>query len=203
MRSLGRIWAIARKELRQLRRDRLTIGMIVGVPLMQVLLFGYAINTDVRHLRAGVADLAGTQRSRLLIEDAQASQVVDVVARVSTPEELEALLRRGVISVGLLIPMDFEQRLVTARRPAQLLVDGSDPTILGAARGLIDLPVGRRLTAQAAGSNGTPTFEVRAYYNPERRSAVQIVPGLIGVILTMTMTLFTALSIARFRKRLD
>ena len=80
--SLSRGMAIARKEVRQLLRDRLTFGMIIGIPLLQMTLFGYAINTDVRHLRAGVADLAGTQRSRMLIADAKASQVIDVVEYV-------------------------------------------------------------------------------------------------------------------------
>ena len=79
--ALARTFAIARKEVRQLRRDRLTFGMIIGIPVMQLLLFGYAINQDVRHLRAGVADLAGTQRARLLVQDAQATQVVEVVER--------------------------------------------------------------------------------------------------------------------------
>src|SRR5216683_7092090 len=104
---LGRIAAIARKELRQLRRDRLTFGFIVGVPLIQMLLFGYAINTDVRHLRAGVADLAKTQRARFLVAAAEASQVVDVVAQVPGPVDLERLLRAGKISVGIVIPADF------------------------------------------------------------------------------------------------
>jgi ABC-2 type transport system permease protein len=145
---LGRTLAIARKEVRQLRRDRLTFGMIVGIPLIQLVLFGYAINQDVRHLRAGVADLAGTQRSRLLAADAAGSQVVDIVAQAETVEELEALLRKGRISVGIAIPRDFERRAQQGERPpAQLLVDGSDPIVLGAARGIAALPVERRFQA--------------------------------------------------------
>lgn len=111
MNSLLRLFAILRKEFRQLRRDRLTFGMIVGIPLLQITLFGYAINTDVRHLSAGVADQANTQLSRILALDAQASQVVDIIRWVETPEELETLLRRGEISVGIFIPADFAQRL--------------------------------------------------------------------------------------------
>jgi ABC-2 type transport system permease protein len=191
--------AIARKEVRQLSRDRLTFGMIVGIPVLQLLLFGYAINQDVRHLRAGVADLAGTQRARLLVQDAQATQVVEVVARAHSAVELEALLREGAISVGLLVPPDFERRVERGdRAPAQLLVDGSDPIVLAASRGITELPVrARSRPARAA----IDTFEVRAYYNPERRSQVQIVPGLMGVILTMTMVLFTAVAIVRERER--
>src|SRR5262245_21481070 len=180
--------AIARKEVRQLMRDRLTFGMIVGIPVLQLLLFGYAIDQDVRHLRAGVADLAGTQRARLLVQDAQASQVVEIVERAHSAAELEALLREGAISVGLFVPPDFERRVESGdRSPAQLLVDGSDPIVLGASRGLVALPVRSRSMAARDAPN---TFEVRAYYNPERRSQVQIVPGLMGVILTMTMVLF-------------
>lgn len=198
MNSLGRILAIVRKEGRQLRRDRLTFGMIFGVPMLQLLLFGYAINQDVRGLRAGVADLAGTQRARLLVADAEATQVVKVVHRTSSAEELETLLRRGEISVGILLPYDFERRVASGDRPAaHLLVDGSDPIVLSAARGLADLRIPRDGLQPGRGGG---SFEVRAYYNPERRSVVQIVPGLIGVILTMTMTLFTAIGIVRERE---
>ena len=196
--ALARTLAIARKEVRQLGRDHLTFGMIVGLPVMQLILFGYAINQDVRHLRAGVADLSGTQTARLLVQDAQATQVVDVVERARSAAELEALLRSGAISVGLLVPPDFERRVQRGdRAPAQLLVDGSDPIVLAASRGLASLPVRARSPDRAA----PDTFEVRGYYNPERRSEVQIVPGLMGLILTMTMVLFTAVAIVRERER--
>jgi len=131
MKSLSRIFAILLKEVRQLRRDRLTFGMIVGIPILQIILFGYAINTDVRHIAAAVADQAATQLSRQLIEDMQATQVIDVVQQVTTGAELKELLDRGEISVGILIPPDFERRLQQQDRKAvQLLVDGSDPIIL-------------------------------------------------------------------------
>jgi ABC-2 type transport system permease protein len=199
MNALRRTAAIARKELRQLRRDRLSLGMIVGVPLLQILLFGYAINTDVRHLRAAVADFAGGERARRLIADSEASQAIDVVGRVPTVESLTALLRRGVIHAGVVIPHDIERRAASGDRPlAQLLVDGSDPLILGAAEGLAGLPVETRAPAAPPRLSA---FEVRPYYNPERRSAVQIVPGLTGVILTMTLVVFTAIAMVRERER--
>ena len=200
MNCLTRLLAIVHKEVRQLRRDRLSFGMIVGIPILQIILFGYAINTDVRHLRAGVADQAQTQLSRLLVQDAQASQVVDFVVAARTARELEAHLRRGEIAVGLYIPADFGGRLQHGGRPAaQLLIDGSDPVVLGAARRLAELPVHYH-TAAAAPAR-TSVFEIRSYYNPERRSAVYIVPALIGVILTMTMVLFTSVAIVRERER--
>ncbi|HSN16981.1 MAG TPA: ABC transporter permease [Gammaproteobacteria bacterium] len=197
--SLRRARAVARKEIRQLLRDKLTFGMIVGIPLLQVILFGYAINTDVRHLPAAVADMAGTQLSRSVVSEAEASQVVDVVAVVHSAPELEALLRDGKVSVGLYLPPDFDRRAQTQAEPAaQLMVDGSDPTLLGVAQGLARMPlVGRG----APRSQPAALFEVRDFYNPERRSAVDIVPALIGVILTLTMVLFTAVAIVRERER--
>ena len=123
---LGRIAAIAVKEIRQLSRDRLSLGMIIGIPLLQILLFGYAINLDVRHLPAGVADMANTELSRALIADAQASQVVNIRTRVTSAQALERLLRNGKIAVGIYIPPDFDRRVDDAR-----WVCSSDP-----ARGL-------------------------------------------------------------------
>lgn len=200
MNCVTRLLAILRKEVRQLRRDKLTFGMIVGIPIMQIILFGYAINTDVRHLSAGVADQAQTQLSRILVQDVQASQVIDIVASVATAQELEELIRQGKISVGLVIPPDFGSRLQHGTRPAaQILVDGSDPVILGTARRLSELPLQYHSSAPPRAK--APLFEVRSFYNPERRSAVYIVPALIGVILTMTMVLFTSVAIVRERER--
>src|SRR5579859_2183662 len=101
--TLRRIAAVSGKEVRQLLRDRVTFAMIVGLPLLQIVLFGYAINTDVRHLRAGVADMAHTQLSRTLVAEAQASQVVDIVAEAPSAPALEKLLDDGRISVGIYI----------------------------------------------------------------------------------------------------
>jgi ABC-2 type transport system permease protein len=203
--SPQRIGAIARKELMHLRRDRLTAAMIAGIPLVMTLLFGFAINQDVRHLRAGVADLASTGASRALAADAQATQVIDIVARVSAPRELERLLVEGRISVGLVVPHDFERRVARDEPPfAQLLIDGGDPTVAAAARGLAALPIPGHARPGPQGGEAGPapeSFEIRPYFNPERRSAVHIVPGLVGVILTLTMVLFTSIAIVRERER--
>lgn len=199
MSILRRVRAIASKEVRQLRRDRLTLGMVIGIPLMQIVLFGYAINLDVRHLRAAVADEADTHYSRQLVMSLQASQVIELVAAANSAAELEAMMRTGDIVVGIYIPPDFERRLQDpARAAAQLLVDGSDPAIVGVAGQLVSAPPPGRSAAPGAAA---AVFELRNYYNPERRSAVQIVPALIGVILTMTMVLFTAVAIVRERER--
>jgi ABC-2 type transport system permease protein len=200
MLSLRRILAIAKKESLHLRRDRLTGGMIAGIPVVMTLLFGFAINQDVRHLPAAYTDSANTSASRALIADAHATQVIDIVASVHSADELEAMLRRGEIAVGIVIPPDFERRLARGVAPAaQLLVDGSDPIVLSSAKGLMDLPVIPR--KRGVSREPPKTFEIRPFYNPERRSVVFIVPGLTGVILTLTMVLFTAIAIVRERER--
>lgn len=200
MRSLLRIFAIMHKEMLQLSRDRLTFGMIVGIPLIQLLMFGYAINTDVRNLSAAYADEADTHMSRQLIADMAASQVVVLNQRVGNAAELVALLDAGQISIGIYIPEDFDRRVLQRdRAAAQLLVDGTDPIILGVARQLTVTPL--RFDSQLQVQSGNAQIEVRNYYNPERRSAVNIVPGLVGVILTMTMVLFTAVAIVREKER--
>ena len=201
MKGLSRLLAIIRKEIRQLRRDRLTGGMIVGLPLLQLLLFGYAINTDVRHLDTAVFDGANSSLSREFVARLRQTQVVDVTRTAGSAEQLETMLRTGDISIGLVIPRDFDRRLVDAdRHAAQLLVDGSDPTILGVANQLVFMPFDPS-PASAARDAARPVIAVRPFYNPERRTPVNIVPGLIGIILMMTMTLFTSVAIVRERER--
>ncbi len=183
-----------------MRRDRLTGGMIVGLPLLQILLFGYAINTDVRYLATAVADHADSHLSREFVARLRQTQVVDVVGTTDGSGGLEAMLRAGEISIGVLIPTDFDRRLLDANRSAvQLLVDGSDPTILGVANQLREMPLS--MTPAMSRANQQPEIEVRPYYNPERRTPVNIVPGLMGIILMMTMTLFTSVAIVRERER--
>jgi ABC-2 type transport system permease protein len=200
VKSLSRIFAILRKEVRQLRRDRLTFGMVVGIPIIQILLFGYAINTDVRNLRTAIADQAESHLSRQFVAALSQTQVVDIIATEATPQELEDLLREGKVSIGVHIPNDFDRRIVDSTRSAvHMLVDGSDPTILGVANQLRSMPIA--FDSGAARSSVPLPIEVRPYYNPERRTPVNIVPGLMGVILTMTMILFTSVAIVRERER--
>ncbi|HET6565462.1 MAG TPA: ABC transporter permease, partial [Xanthomonadales bacterium] len=192
MKALQRIMAIFLKELRQLRRDRITFGMIVGLPVIQLLLFGYAINNDPRHIQAAVADLSASAASRQYVMELAHSQVIDIMHQAASAEALEELLSKGEISVGIFIPGDFERRLQQPGRAAvQMLVDGSDTVIQGA---VTRLAQPGRLSPY---HDLAPQIEVRTLYNPERRSAVNTVPGLIGIILTMTMTLFTAVAIVR------
>jgi ABC-2 type transport system permease protein len=173
--------------------------MIVGIPLMQMMLFGYAINFDVRNLRAAVVDDAGTSLSRAYVAALRASGVVEFAAPSAGVPELRQRMSAGEVKVGIHIPPDFERRVLDGSRPAaQLLVDGSEPMVDSVARGLIAVPLPRR-DGLYAGS--TALLESRTEYNPERRTAVQIVPALIGVILNMTMVIFTAAAIVRERER--
>lgn len=196
--SLRRLLSIVVKELRQLRRDRLTFAMIVGIPTMQLLLFGFAINLDVRHLDAAVLDRANTARSRELVAELGASEVLTMRAALSAPHQLDDLLREGRISVGIVVPEDFENRLERGDRAVlQLVVDGSDQVVQQAARQLAAFPLGR-----LRGDVAPPAaIEVVNFYNPERRAPVNTVPGLVGVILTMTMVMFTAMALVRERER--
>ena len=198
MKSLSRLMAVMRKEARQMRRDRLTLAMILGIPLMQILLFGYAINTDVRNLTTAVADEANTHLSREFIARLEQTQVTKIVRRVSTAGELVALLRAGEISIGVAIPPDFDRRVVDANRAAvHLLVDGSDPTIGGIVDELRNMPIEFDSGKQ---EERLEQIEVRSYFNPERRTPVNVIRGLMGVILTMTMLIFTAVAVVRERE---
>ena len=191
---LTRMFAIVLKELRQLRRDRLTFSMIIGIPTIQLLLFGFAINMDVRHLNAAIVDQSNSGASRAAVAAIQQGQVIQVRYVLDTPARVDELFREGKISVAVFLPPDFDRRVTgRGRVAAQLVVDGSDPVIQQAARQLAQLPLLQ--------GSGVASFEVLTLYNPERRSAINTVPGLIGVILTMTMVLFTAVAIVRERER--
>ncbi len=178
--------------------------MILVLPVAQLVLFGYAINLNLRGLDAGVVDQANSAGSRALVMDMMASGVVAPVASAATPDQLMDMLRRGRISVGIVLPPDFERRRIDGREVAQILVDGSDTAVQAAAAQLAQTPLDSASPDLRAPLTSTPPsgrISVVSFYNPERRSAVNIVPGLIGVILTMTMVLFTAIAIVRERER--
>ncbi|MBB1269621.1 ABC transporter permease [Shewanella sp. SR44-3] len=205
-----RMWAIVVKELRQLSRDRMTFGMIVMIPLVQLMLFGYAINTDARHLPAGLVDLSSSSFSRALVQAVEASQVIDFTTSYANIKEAEAALTRGEVKAILYLPSDLTGRLLRypdkavhgnyfAQPVGQWLVDGSDTVVSAAIRSLRSMPLdevmGNTLTASRV------SLEVVQYFNPEQRSVVNIVPGLLGVILTMTMVMFTSAAIVREREQ--
>lgn len=215
MRSLSRISAIFLKELAQLRRDRMTFGMVIMIPLIQLVLFGYAINTNIRDIPVAVVDQSQTGLSRILIQLVEATRVVKVTERVTTPEEAEAAIKAARVRAAFILPDDLPQRIVrspatglgsppstdeeTSRPVAQWIVDGSDTMIASAIKSLRSMPLSE-LNRQAP-NRSTPTFEVALFFNPEQRTAINIVPGLVGIILTMTMVMFTSSAIVRERER--
>lgn len=198
-RSLQRISAITFKELRQLTRDRPTFGMIVMVPLIQLLLFGFAINTNVRDLPVGVVYLSHTQVARQLTADLQATQVVQFTHSFQTPSQGEDAIRRGQVHAVLVIPEDLGQRLEDNRPIAQWLIDGSDTMVSNALLALQQMPFDSGASARPVQRKNT--FEIALFFNPERRSAVNIVPGLVAIVLTMTMVMFTSAALVRERER--
>jgi ABC-2 type transport system permease protein len=213
--SARRTMAILRKELLQLRRDRLTFGLIVMIPLIQLVLFGYAINTEVRHIPAAVVDQSNTSLSRALTQMVEATQIIRFEERFATVEEAERAIVRADVRAAFIIPHDIDDRLVrnpaigsrfaptapgeTARPVAQWIADGSDTLVAGAIRSLRVMPLGELFREPV--NTTVPTFEVTLFYNPEQRSVVNIVPGLVGIILTMTMIMFTAAAIVRESER--
>jgi ABC-2 type transport system permease protein len=198
MKWLERLLAVAGKEVRQLSRDRITVGLIVGLPAIQLLLFGYAINFDVRGVSAAVLDQSQTSMSRRLIGDLGATQVLGQIRHAGTERELRELMEQGEANIAIVVAPDVERRIADGKRPAlQIVVDGSQPALENVASGLAAMPLLRRAAAQPA----VRPVEIMVAYNPEKRTAVQIVPALCGVILTMTMVVFTATALVRERER--
>ncbi|KUI98776.1 ABC transporter permease [Vibrio sp. MEBiC08052] len=201
MNSLYRMKAVMVKELRQLSRDRITFGMVVMIPLIQLILFGFAINTNVRHVPVAVVDLSESVTGRMLTEAVRVTQVVDITKHYATAKEAEQAIHRGIVRAAMILPKDLDQRWVQGRVLGQWIVDGSDTMISSAVMGLQHMSLSG-LGLQSHWAEATvQTFNVALYYNPSRRSAVNIVPGLLGVILTMTMILFTSAAIVRERER--
>jgi ABC-2 type transport system permease protein len=202
---LGRILVVARKELIQLRRDRLTIGMMVMLPLMQLVLFGYAIDTDVRHMPTIVYDADRTAASRDLARRLEVTGYYDVIGQARDYGDIETEMRSGDAGVALVIPARYGADLARGR-PAhvQLLVDGSDPQTVASATNTAASVISQ-LAAKEAAARGVraPPIDVATsiLYNPDLRTAVYIVPGLVGVILTLTMVMFTSMAIVRERER--
>ncbi len=198
MKRLERMFAVAAKEVRQLSRDRITIGLIVGLPAIQLLLFGYAINFDVRGVSTAVLDQSRTSLSRRLVGDLGATQVPGTIRQAGTERELRELMQKGDANVAIVIAPDLDRRIVDGRRPVlQIVVDGSQPGLENVAAGLAAMPLQKRAGTPAA----VRPVEILTAYNPEKRTAVQIVPALCGVILTMTMMVFTATAVVRERER--
>ncbi len=196
-------WPMVRKEFIQLRRDRLTLAMLIGIPSVQLALFGYAIQTEVRHLPTVVVDDARSQESRQLAAALVNTTSFDVVRVVASRDEAHREIVSGRARAALVIPPDFT-RDVKRGRPAeaQVLVDAADPLASSAAIGGA-AQAGTAFSQSLAGDRVTAavTVRVRPLFNPTLRSAVYIVPGIIGVLLSMTLVIIMSVSVVRERER--
>ena len=207
--SLARWWSIVTKEFLQLRRDRITFAMIVGIPIIQLTLFGYAINTDPKHMPTAVIAADASDLTRSVVSAMRQSDYFAVVGELASEEAGRAALARGEAQFVLTIPPGFTRALLRGERPSLLLeADASDPTATGAALAamtpLVQQVARRELVGPLAALNAAaPPFDVRVHrlYNPESVTQYNIVPGLMGVILTMTMVMMTGLAITRERER--
>ncbi len=207
----GRLLSVARKELLQLRRDRPTLAMMAVLPVLQLLLFGYAINTDVRHTPTVVLDQDHSARSRSFVRAMEATGFYDVAGEVRDYDELSSAIRGGRARAGVVFPASFEGDIARGRTGhVQLVVDGSDPqTVASATNTAASLAMawGSRLAVERVERQGMRSpppaisLEPLTWYNPDLRTATFIVPGLVGVILTMTMVMLTAMAITRERER--
>jgi ABC-2 type transport system permease protein len=201
----SRLWPMLWKELVELRRDRLTLGMMLGIPAIQLALFGYAIQTEVRHLPTVVLDESRTSESRRLVEVLQNTGNFDIVKRVEARSELADWIRSGRASAALVIPPTFMQDIKRGRTAqAQVIVDAADPLSSSAALSGASLAGSVRSEAIARSRGAGPNaldVRVRPWYNPGLRSAVYIVPGIIGVLLSLTLVLITSMAIVRERER--
>ena len=207
--SLSRWMGIVVKEFIQIRRDRLTFGMIVGIPVIQLLLFGFAINSDPKSLPTAVLSQDNSRYARTVTAALQTSGYFRVVREIATENEAERLLARGDVQFVVTIPVGFERALARGERPVLLIeADATDPSATGNALGAlsqaIDTALAHDLTGPLADSLPQPSpvdLRIHRRYNPEGITAYNIVPGLLGVILTMTMILMTGLAMTRERER--
>ena len=203
-----RFWAVLRKEFIQMRRDRLTFAMMIGVPILQLVIFGYAINANPKTLPTAVVAGENTTFTRSMLAAMTNTGYFDIVGAVS-PADADALVARGEVLFVVTIPAGFSRQLVRGERPRLLVeADATDPAAtsnaLSALNMVMQTALARDLTGPLAGLNaGAPPFELRIHrrYNEEGITQYNIVPGLIGVVLTMTMVIMTSLAMTRERER--
>jgi len=207
--TLHRLWAIVLKEFIQMRRDRGTFAMMVGMPLIQLVLFGYAINVDPKHLPTAIRAADQGPFVRTLVAALRQSDYFMLVCEAATEAEASRLLELGEVQFVINIPNDFSRKLLRGEQPTVLIeADAADPAAVGPAvaavhalaSNIIDRDLPGPLSRLRAKS-GPVNFQIHAHYNPENITQYNIVPGLMGVVLTLTMVIITALAITRERER--
>jgi ABC-2 type transport system permease protein len=207
--KLHRFMAVLTKEFVQMRRDRLTFAMMIGVPIMQLVLFGYAINMDPKGLPAAVVSAEASPFSRSLVRALENTGYYKVVALPRTVDEAETMLARGEVQFVLQVPEDFSRKLQRGERAVVLVeADATDPAATGNAIAALSQVGLTALDHDLTGSlaklqPGEPPFEIRVHrrYNPEGITQYNIVPGLMGVVLTMTLVMMTSIAMTRERER--
>ena len=207
--SFSRWLGIVGKEFIQLKRDRLTFGMIVGIPVVQLVLFGFAINSDPKRLPTALLVADRSEFSRSILAGLKNSSYFDFIGEAKDEDDADRMLAVGKAQFVVSIPADFSRRLVRGERPAMLIeADATDPTATGnalsAVNQLAQTVLSHDLTGSLSPLAGTPSafsIIVHPRYNPEAVTQYNIVPGLMGVILTMTMVMMTGLAITRERER--
>jgi ABC-2 type transport system permease protein len=207
--TFHRLWAMVLKEFIQMKRDRLTFGMMVGIPLMQLVLFGFAINSDPKHLPTALRIADHGPFARTLVAALRTSGYFNLVTEAATEAEARRLLRLGDVQFVINIPEGFSRQLLRGERPTLLIeADATDPAATGPAlsaiRAIADHVLDRDLVgplARLRAKAGPIDFQIHAHYNPENITHYNVVPGLLGVVLTMTMVVITALAITRERER--
>ena len=203
----GSFWPMLRKEFIEMRRDRFTLAMLVGIPAVQLVLFGYAVQTEVRNVPTVVLDESRTPQSRRLIEMMANTRNFRIVGRARSRDEVRDAIERGDAAAAIIIPPEFASDLKRGHSAqTQVIVDAADPLSSAAAisaAALTGARSGLELTARAGPMPAAPPVEIRVrpWYNPEGRSSHYIVPGIIGVLLTMTMVSITSAAIVRERER--
>ncbi|MEO1594531.1 MAG: ABC transporter permease [Pseudomonadota bacterium] len=202
-----RIAAVAMKELVQMRRDRLTFAMMFGIPIIQLVLFGFAINLDPKRLPSALLVEEQTPIVRTLVSALETSGYYDFVLQTDDPRESTELLARGEVAFVVSIPSSFTRALLRGERP-QLLIeaDASDPAATSNAVGRAETILERalrheRLGAAVAGAPAPFELVIHSRYNPEGKTSYNIVPGLLGVILTMTLVMITGMAMTREAER--
>lgn len=207
--SFARVKAILIKEFVQMRRDRMTFAMMVGIPIMQLIMFGFAINSDPRHLPTALIDRDHSNFSRAIISAAENSTFMDIAYRPKTDQDAEQLIREGKVNFIFIIPENFARDLVRGDTPQVLLVaDATDPSATSGAANSMKEIVRSGLRRDLSGSlsfvaDAPPSVEVVLHkrYNPAGITQYNIIPGLLGIIIAMTMTMITAVAITREKER--
>jgi ABC-2 type transport system permease protein len=207
--TFHRLWAIVLKEFIQMKRDRVTFAMMVGIPLLQLMMFGFAINSDPRHLPAAIRAADQGPFARTLVQALRTSDYFVLVRETASEAEAQRLLQVGDVQFVVNIPADFSRQLLRGDRPTVLIeADATDPAATGPALAAVNALAGSIFNRDLPGplarlhaKDGPVDFRIHAHYNPENITQYNVVPGLMGVVLTMTMVIITGLAITRERER--